>query len=174
VDAQQQNMRVLLGRIADAYGVHGEVLIHAYTSPPENIAAYGPLTDERGTAAFAIQSARVAAKGVVARLQGVRDRSAAEALKGVNLYVLRDRLPPAADGEFYHADLIGLAAVNAQGVRIGEVVAVQNYGAGDLLEVRLAGWDKTELVPFSDAFVPEVDLAAKRAVIVLPGVEADG
>jgi 16S rRNA processing protein RimM len=167
-------MRVLLGRIADAHGTRGEVLIHAYTRPPGNIAVYGALTDEKGTAAFAIQSARVTVKGVVARLAGVRDRNAAEALKGVNLYVPRDRLPPAADGEFYHADLIGLAAVDAQGVRIGEVVAVQNYGAGDLLEVRLAGRNKTELVPFSDAFVSEVDLAAKRAVIVLPRAEAEG
>jgi 16S rRNA processing protein RimM len=174
VGRQQRNTRVLLGRIADAHGMRGEVLIHAYTRPPDNIAVYGPLTDKKGTAAFEIQSTRVTAKGVVARLGGVRDRSAAEALKGVNLYVLRDRLPPAADGEFYHADLIGLAAVDAQGLRIGEVVAVHNYGAGDLLEVRLAGRDKTELIPFSDGFVLEVDLAANRAVIVPPRAEADG
>jgi len=167
-------MRVLLGRIADAHGIHGEVLIHAYTEPPENIAAYGPLTDASGTRAFAIECPHVTAKGVLARISGVRDRSAAQALKGVNLYVVRARLPPAKEGEFYHADLIGLTAVNAEGKRIGEVVAVQNYGAGDLLEVRLTGWGRTELIPFSDAFVPEVDLTAKRAVVVLPSAPAAG
>ena len=161
-------MRVLLGRIADAHGIRGEVLIHAYTEPPENIAAYGPLTDASGTRAFAIECPHVTAKGVLARISGVRDRSAAQALKGVNLYVVRARLPPALEGEFYYADLIGLTAVDRQGKRIGEVVAVQNYGAGDLLEVRLDGRGRTELIPFTDAFVPQVDLTAKRAVIVLP------
>jgi 16S rRNA processing protein RimM len=105
---------------------------------------------------------------VVAHLAGVRDRSAAEALKGTDLYVARDRLPPAAEGEFYHWDLIGLAAVTSEGRCIGEIVAVQNYGAGDLLEVRFAGAATTQLIPFSDAFVPQVDLTTKRAVIVLP------
>ncbi len=160
--------RILLGRIADAHGIRGEVVIHAYTAAPEDIAAYGPLSDEGGRRAFTIERMRLTAKGVVARLAGVGDRNAAEALKGTELYVARDRLPPAAEGEFYHADLVGLAAVDAAGVRIGEVVAVQNYGAGDLLELRLAGSAATELVPFTDAFVPEVDLAAGRVVIVLP------
>jgi 16S rRNA processing protein RimM len=162
-------MRVLLGRIAAAHGIRGEVVIHAYTEPPENIAAYGPLTDRSGARVFDIECRRVTAKGVIAHLTGVRDRSAAEALKGTDLYVARDRLPPAAEGEFYHWDLIGLAAVNAEGRLIGEIVGVQNYGAGDLLEVRLAGAATTQLIPFSDAFVPQVDLTAKRAVIVLPG-----
>lgn len=160
--------RILLGRIAGAHGIRGEVIIHAFTGLPEDIAAYGPLSDENGARAFVIKSMRVTAKGVVARLEGVGDRSAAEALKGVGLYIDRDRLPVAADGEFYHADLIGLVAVDAGGKRIGEIVAVQNYGAGDLIEVRLAGSAKTELIPFTDACVPEVDVKAKRATVVLP------
>jgi 16S rRNA processing protein RimM len=160
--------RILLGRIAGAHGIRGEVIIHAYTEPPENIAAYGPLSDEAGARTFRIESARATAKGVVARLAGVADRTAAEALKGIDLYVDRDRLPPAAEGEYYHADLIGLAAVDAKGQRIGEIVAVQNYGAGDLLEIRLTGTRQTELIPFTDASVPEVDVAAKRVVVMLP------
>jgi 16S rRNA processing protein RimM len=108
---------------------------------------------------------------VVARLEGVADRDAAEALKGVELYVARDRLPPAAEGEFYHADLVGLAAVDAAGKAIGTIVAVHNFGAGDLLEIKLSGASKTELVPFTDAFVPEVDIAARRVVVVLPPAE---
>lgn len=166
-------MRVLLGRIAAAHGMRGEVLIHAYTQPPENIAAYGPLTDRSGARAFAIECPRLTAKGVIARLAGIGNRSAAEALKGTDLYVARDRLPPAAEGEFYHWDLIGLAAVNSEGRCIGEIIAVQNFGAGDLLEVRLVGTATTQLIPFSDAFVPQVDLMAKRALIVLPGPQEE-
>ena len=163
-----QSQRILLGRIVGAHGIRGEVVIHTYTAAPEDIGAYGPLSDANGTRSFEIESARVTAKGVVARLAGVGDRNAAEALKGVELYVDRDRLPAAAEGEFYHADLVGLTAVDAEGKRIGEILAVQNYGAGDLLEIRLAGSGKTELVPFTDAFVPDVDVKAKVVVVVLP------
>src|SRR5204863_4373102 len=141
---------ILLGRIAGAHGIRGEVIIHAFTEPPENIAAYGPLSDEAGARTFEIAIAHVTAQGVVARLAGVSDRTAAEALKGVALYVDRDRLPAAAEGEYYHADLIGMAAVDPAGQRIGEIVAVQNFGAGDLLEIRLAGRGRTELIPFTD------------------------
>ena len=160
--------RILLGRIAGAHGIRGEVVIHAFTEPPENVAAYGPLSDAAGARIFEIESAHATAKGVVARLAGVADRTAAEVLKGIDLYVARDRLPTAAEGEFYHADLIGLAAVDAEGTRVGEIVAVPNYGAGDLLEIRLAGARQTELIPFTDAHVPEIDVAAGRAVVVLP------
>ncbi len=166
--AETAKSRILLGRIAGAHGIRGEVVIHAYTASPEDIGAYGQLTDASGARSFQIEIVRVTPKGVVARLAGVADRTAAEALKGVELYVDRDRLPAAAEGEFYHADLIGLAAVDPAGQAIGEIVGVQNYGAGDLLEIRLAGSAKTELVPFTDACVPEVDVRAKRAVIVLP------
>ena len=117
---------------------------------------------------FEIAIVRATPKGVVARLAGVADRNAAEALKGVELYVDRDRLPAAAEGEFYHADLIGLAAVDPAGKAIGEIVAVQNYGAGDLLEIRLAGSAKTELIPFTETAVPQIDIAARRAVVVMP------
>ena len=160
--------RILLARIAGAHGIRGEVLIHSFTEPPENVAAYGPLSDKAAARSFTVERARLTPKGVVARLKGVTTRDAAEALKGIELYLAREQLPATEEGEFYHADLIGLAAVDADGKRIGEIVAVQNYGAGDLLEVRLAGAGKTELVPFTEAFVPEVDIAAKRVVLVLP------
>jgi 16S rRNA processing protein RimM len=160
--------RILLGRIAGAHGIRGEVLIKTFTQAPESIGAYGPLSDKAGKRTFEIRSVRVTAKGVVARLKGVADRNAAEAIKGVELYVVREKLPAAAEGEFYHADLIGLAAVDRGGKVIGEIVAVHNFGAGDLIEVRLVGSAKTEFIPFTDDAVPEVDIAARRAVIVLP------
>lgn len=160
--------RILLGRIAGAHGIRGEVIIHAFTAAPGGIAGYGPLCDAAGARTFTIEKARATPKGVVARLKGVLDRTAAEALKGIELYVSRDRLPPASTDEYYHADLVGMIAVDAGGNRIGEIVAVQNYGAGDLLEVRLTGLSRTELVPFTDACVPEVDMAQHRVLIAFP------
>ena len=168
-----KSARILLGRISGAHGIRGEVVIHAYTVTPESIGAYGPVFDKAGVRSFEVASARATPKGVVARLKGVGDRTAAEALKGVELYVNRDRLPAAAEGEYYHADLIGLAAVAPEGMQIGEIVAVQNFGAGDLLEIRLAGSGKTELVPFTEATVPEVDIAAGRAVVAMPAASGD-
>ena len=158
--------RILLGRIAAAHGIRGEVLIKTFTERPEDIAAYGPLDDGRGRA-LTVKVIRVTPKGVIARVAGVNDRNGAEALKGVSLHVDRERLPLPDDGTYYHADLIGLAAVDPEGRPVGEIVGVYNHGAGDLLEVRLAGTGKTELIAFTDTFVPEVDLAARRVVVRL-------
>jgi 16S rRNA processing protein RimM len=166
--AEAKSNRVLFGRIAGAHGIRGDVLIRTFTQTPEAIGAYGPLSDESGARKFEIKSARATGKGVVARLAGIIDRNGAEALKGVELYVERERLPATEESEFYHADLIGLAAVDGDGNPVGEIVAVHNFGAGDLIELRLAGSGKTELIPFTDAAVPEVDIAARRAVIVIP------
>jgi 16S rRNA processing protein RimM len=166
--------RILLGRIAGAHGVRGEVLIRSYTAESHNIASYGPLSDEHGNRSFEITKLRVTRKGVVARLKGVEDRASAEALAGLDLYAARERLPATAEGEFYYADLIGLAAVDTNGAPIGTIVGVHNYGAGDIIEVRLTGSETTELVPFTAAFVPDVDIAEGRAVVVLPGSTEGG
>lgn len=157
--------RVLLGRITSAHGIRGEVAVLTFTGEPGAIADYGPLEDAEGRRQIELQVVRVTDKGVVARIKGIADRTGAEALKGLELWIARDRLPQPDSGEFYHADLIGLVAVGEAGQRIGEVVAVQNYGAGDLIEIRLAGSRRTELLPFTDAFVPEVDLALRRIVV---------
>lgn len=167
--AAQQPARILLGHIAGAHGIRGEVLIRTFTEAPESIGAYGALSDERGTRSFKIKVVRVTPKGVVARIAGVADRNGAEALKGVDLFVERARLPATGEDEFYYADLVGLAAEDSHGKPIGTILAVHNFGAGGLLEVRLAGSSKTELVPFTNAFVPEIDLSRRRAVIALPG-----
>jgi 16S rRNA processing protein RimM len=165
---------VLLGRIVGAHGLRGEVLLHAYTATPEDIGAYGALTDAAGRRSFAILSVRSTPKGVVARIEGVDDRTAAETLKGVELYLPRERLPaPTAEGEFYHADLIGLDALDPDGKTIGKIVAVENYGAGDLLEICLAGSGKSELIPFTEAFVPHVDVAAGHVVMIMPTLSVE-
>ena len=141
--------------------------------PLQGATAYGVLSDKQGARVFRIERARATPKGVIAHLAGVSDRTGAEALKGAELYVERDRLPPPADGEFYHADLIGLAAFDPDGAPAGEIVAVVNYGAGDLLEVRFPGASTSEFVPFTEDCVPTVDIAAGRVVIVLPSAAGE-
>ena len=160
--------KVLLGIIAGAHGIRGEVTLRSFTGAPGDIAAYGPLTDKAGARQFKIRVARVTPKGVIARIQGVEDRNAAEALKGTELYVERARLPKTKEAEFYHADLVGLEARDAGGARIGAIVNVANFGAGDLLELRRDDVKETEFIPFTNANVPEVDVAAGFAVIVPP------
>jgi 16S rRNA processing protein RimM len=164
---QERPARVLLGRIVAAHGIRGDVLVRSYTGEPAAIASYGPLSDESGARTFEARVVRVADKGVVARIAGVSDRNAAEALAGTDLYVARDRLPEPEPGAYYHADLIGLAALDPAGAPIGTVISVQNYGAGDLLEIRISGSRRTELVAFTDAFVPAVDLGARTVTVVM-------
>jgi 16S rRNA processing protein RimM len=166
--------RVLLGRIVTVHGIRGEVVIDSYTAAPEDIGVYGPLQSKDGARQFTVKVVRVSPKGgVIARIGGVADRNAAEALRGTELYALREQLPPAAEGEYYHTDLEGLRAEDEAGATIGVVVAVQNYGAGDLLEVRLRGQQVTELIPFVDAYVPVVDIAGGRVVVVMPEMTGD-
>lgn len=159
---------ILLGRIVAAHGIRGDVLVHSYAGEPEAIGTYGPLASVDGKRTFELRVVRVTPKGVIARVAGVADRNGAEALAGTDLYVGRDQLPPAEDGAYYHADLIGLAALAPDGSRIGRVVGVHNFGAGDLLEVAIGGSRRTEFIPFTDAFVPEVDLAGRSVVVRMP------
>ncbi|MDX2156408.1 MAG: ribosome maturation factor RimM [Hyphomicrobiaceae bacterium] len=164
----ERTARVLLGRITGAHGIRGDIVVHAFTAQPGDIAAYGPLEDSLATRRLTLKVLRVTEKGVIARVEGVADRTTAEALKGTELWVARDRLPETDAGEFYHADLIGLVAEAPDGTLIGRITTVQNYGAGDLLEIRLEGSRRTELVPFTDAFVPQVNVAGGKAVVIMP------
>jgi 16S rRNA processing protein RimM len=156
--------RVCLGQIGAPHGVRGEVRLRSFTGEPEAIAGYGPLQAENG-GIVEIETLRPVKDHFVATLSGIRDRDAAERLTNVKLYVPRERLPEleAAD-EFYHADLIGLAVSDRAGHELGTVVAIHNFGAGDLIELR-ADSGETELLPFDAATVPEIDVAAGRLVV---------
>jgi 16S rRNA processing protein RimM len=160
--------RILLGEIISVHGIKGEVVIRYYTADPESIGDYGLLHDETGARQFTVTPVRANAKGLVARIAGVSDRTAAEALRGVRLYVERNALPPPEDGTYYVHDLVGLRAIDQQGAGIGSIAAVHNFGAGDILEIKLDGARTTELVPFTGAFVPTVDLAAGTVTVQLP------
>jgi 16S rRNA processing protein RimM len=160
--------RVLIAQIGAAHGVRGEVRLKAFTEDPLSVRRYGPLESEDGTRRFEIEAVRPAKDMLVARLKGICDRNAAEALTNIRLFVARERLPKAADGEFYHADLVGLAAATPDGAPFGTVKAVHNFGAGDLLEIEPAGGGATMLLPFTEAVVPVVDIAGRRVVVVPP------
>jgi 16S rRNA processing protein RimM len=166
--------RVCVGQIGAPHGVRGEVRLRSFTADPEAIAGYGPLETEDGRI-LEIESLRPAKDHFVATLSGIGDRDAAEALANLKLYVPRDRLPALVEtDEFYHADLIGLAVVNKAGEQLGTVLAIHNFGAGDLIEVRLAAGGKTELVPFNEINVPSVDIAAGRIVIEPSALAREG
>jgi 16S rRNA processing protein RimM len=160
--------RICLGQIGAPHGVRGEVRLRSFTANPDAIAGYGPLETEDGHV-VKIESLRRAKDHFVARLAGISDREAAERMTNVKLYVLRERLPPPdhAD-EFYHADLIGLAAVDRGGCNLGIVIAIHNFGAGDLIEIKPASGGVTKILRFDEATVPVVDLAAGRLVVELP------
>lgn len=164
--------RVCVGAVAAAHGIKGEVKIKCFTADPLSVGAYGPVSDETGSRSFRLTQVRApgGAAGdsvVLAKLEGVTDRNAAEALRGLRLYVSRDLLPAPDDDEFYHHDLIGLTAVLVSGEKLGTVEAVHNFGAGDLLEVARDGASSV-MVPFTNAVVPTVDLKAGKVVIDPP------
>ncbi|HEY1361427.1 MAG TPA: ribosome maturation factor RimM [Xanthobacteraceae bacterium] len=164
--------RICVAQIAGAHGLRGEVKLKSFTADPLAVVQYGPLTSEDGAVRFEIETVRPAKGHLVARLRGVSDRDAAQRLAGLRLFVPRTRLPAAAADEFYHADLIGLAAVTADGGAIGTVLAIHDFGAGDILELRPASGGATILLPFTEAFVPVVDIAGGR-LVVAPPAEAD-
>jgi len=164
--------RICLGQIGAAHGVTGQVRLRSFTSDPEAIAGYGPLETDDGRV-FQIESLRSVKDHFVARLSGINDRDAARALANVKLYVPRERLgEPAEANEFYHADLIGLSAVDPQGHELGTVVGIHNFGDGDLIEVRLEAGGNTQFVPFDEACVPAVDLAAGHIIVAMPELAA--
>ncbi|WP_029353578.1 ribosome maturation factor RimM [Bosea sp. 117] len=158
--------RILIARIGAPHGVRGEVRLFVFAGDPSALVAYGPLTDETGKRRFELTALRPAKEHFVARLKGVDTREAAEALTNVGLHVARDLLPPPEDeDEFYQADLIGLAAQTAEGEAFGTVVAVHDFGAGDILEIAPAGGGKTLMLPFTKAVVPVVDMKGGRLVV---------
>ena len=164
--------RVCIAQIGAAHGIRGEVRLRAFTADPLSVARYGALEAENGQR-IEIEAVRPAKDVLVARLKGITDRNAAERLTSLRLYVARDRLPEPAADEFYHADLVGLAAATADGASVGTVKAVHNFGAGDIVEIEPAGGGATLMLPFTEAVVPVIDIAGKRIIVDPPKESAD-
>ena len=165
--------RVCLGVMVGAHGVRGLVKVKSFTEDPAAVGAYGPVSDAAGKRRWSLQVIGPAPGKspdvVLVRIEGVSDRDAAQALHGTELYVARAALPALAaeDEAFYHADLIGLGVEDGAGRSLGRVTAVENYGAGDLLEITGAD-GKSRMLAFTRAAVPLVDLAGGRVVVALP------
>jgi 16S rRNA processing protein RimM len=156
--------RVRIAKIGAAHGVRGEVRLFAYTEDPLALRSYGELEDESGTRRFRIVSLRPAKNHLVARIEGVGDRDEASSLTHLELYVPRARLPQQKEADrFYHADLVGLSVETKAGEKLGEVIGVRNYGAGDLLEIKRVRGENV-LIPFIDQYVPEIDIGGGRIV----------
>ena len=155
--------KVCVGAIAGSFGVRGEVRLKSFCAEPSAIADYAPLEDDSGVS-FSVTLTRPIKNGFAARLGGITTKEQADALKGVQLYAPRDRLPAPEDDEYYHADLIGLTVLDTGGTEIGVVRNVLDHGAGDLLEIQAPGQSATVLLPFTRACVPTVDIAGGRII----------
>ena len=163
--------------IAGARGLKGEFFVRSFTADPRALGEYGPLSNEARDRQFEIEVLGCTGNRLVVRAEGVDDRSAAEGLRGMRLYVDRERLPAPADDEFYYADLIGLQAeLFRDGVfshSLGRVVAVHDFGAAPVLEIAAPG-SPSLMVPFTRAAVPEIDMAAGRMIVAqIPGLLGD-
>jgi 16S rRNA processing protein RimM len=164
---------ICVARIGAPHGVRGAVKLWTFTEDPLAVKRYGPLATKDGARSFEVTHAREAKGHLVATLKGIATREEAERLNGIELYIAREKLPATERDEYYHADLIGLAAVDAADQPIGRVIAIHNFGAGDIIEIAPPS-GATMLLPFTNAVVPTVDIAAGRVVIEMPGmVEGD-
>ncbi len=161
--------RICVARIGAAHGIRGEVKLWSFTEDPAAVASYGPLETQDGTQRFEIAAMRPAKDHFVARIAGIDGRDAAEKLRNLELYIPRARLPKIDESDtFYHADLIGLDAVTPDGAQVGTVHALHNFGAGDIIEIVPVGSGEPLMLPFNEATVPKIDLAAKQIVVVRP------
>ncbi len=155
---------VCVAAIAGAYGVRGEVRLKSFTAEAEAIADYAPLMTEDGTRSFSVTVTRATKNGLVVRLSGVSTKEAADALRGVQLFVARSQFPDLEDDEYYYTDLVGLEVRDTGGTVLGKVKTVQNHGATDLLEVQIPGSSETVMLPFTMAVVPTVDMETGRII----------
>lgn len=163
--------RILIGKVAAAHGLKGEVKLKCFATDPAALVTYPDLTFANGQKAK-VSAARVAGDFVIASFAGVTDRTGAEGLRGAEVFVDRAALPPTDEEEFYLADLIGCVACDPNGAPVGEVVAVPSYGAGDILEIRIGASRQTAMVPFTRDFAPIVDIVARRIGLSESGIAA--
>ena len=161
--------RVAVGVFGAPHGVRGEIKIKSYTGDPLSIADYAPLTDKTGERRFVLKKARPLKDDLlIVTVEGVTDRDAAARLTNLELYASREDMPEAEEDEFYHADLIGLKAIDESAVEMGAVIAIHNFGAGDIIEIKPRAGDPSLLLPFTKKVVPHIDLVKGTLTLVMP------
>ncbi len=158
---------ICVGRIIAAHGIKGMVKIFSHAQNPDTLTELGPLFDANGKREFRISKLSPQGNAFLAAIEGVTDRNAAEALKDTDLYLPRDKLPPLPEGKFYYNDLIGLEARDTDGRKLGGIIALHNYGAGDILEVKPETGESL-LLPFSASTVVEVDIDGGFVMLKIP------
>ena len=163
-----EDERICVGAVSGARGVRGELRIKPFTDDPKHVGAYGPVETEDGTRVLTLTGLKAKGDEVTAWAKEVKSRDEAMALKGTRLYVAKAHLPASQEDEFYYADLVGLAAITKDEDDIGQVIAVHDFGAGDVLEIRLAQEKREVMVPFTKDCVPEVDVPGGKVVIDPP------
>lgn len=159
--------RVCVAQIIGAHGVHGRVRLKSFTGDPEAVFDYAPLTDEAGGRVFKVKMTGMGKDHFLATVEGIKDKTQADALKGKRLFVERSLLPEPEEEEFYHADLLGLPTITVSGQDFGTIKAIHDFGAGDMLEIQHVS-GKTVFIPFTKAVVPEVDVRTPRVVVDPP------
>lgn len=168
---QSQQRLVCVAAVATAHGVRGALKLKCFTEDAASVAAYGPLLDAQGRELFELRVLAPAKGGVIAEAEGITDRDAAEALRGLELYIPRERLPEPEDDTFYYEDLVGLAVLDTAGTALGRVTAVHDFGAGEVIEYEGES-GPGGMIAFTAELVPEVDMARGHLVVAAEAVEA--
>lgn len=164
--------KICLGAIVGVHGIRGEVKVKSFSDDEKNLVRYGEVCDECGNKTFSLKIVGHSKDLLRVKIKGVDDRTTAETLIGTGFYIKRNSLPELKDDEFYHTDLIGLNAQNKNGDILGKVNALYNFGAGDILEVRLND-NSLEMVPFTSAFVPEINIKNGYIIVEMMQFAAD-
>lgn len=159
-----------IGVITAAHGIKGAVEIKPFTSSTDAFCQFTTVYSEHGEECFAVKVTGHKKSTLIATIAGVNDRNSAEKLKNTKLYIKRDMLPPLEEEEFYHADLIGMEVVEASGTVFGKVVAVHNFGAGDLVEIERIGGKEKNFYPFTYDIFPHIEQEAHRITIIPPAI----
>lgn len=163
--SSEQETWICVAVVATAHGIRGALKLRCFTERPEDVAAYGPLFDHQGRRLFSLTIVSAAKGGAIAQAEGINDRNAAEALRGVELYIPRSALPEPDEDEFYYSDLEGLDVIDADGAHLGVVRQIVNHGAGDLIEMQ-NDQGHLQIFPFDKATVPLIDLNNRRIQVV--------
>lgn len=158
---------ICVGKIIAAHGIKGMVKIFSHAENPDTLTKLGPLSDAKGKRVFIVTKTQPLGKALLASIEGVTDRNAAEALKDTDLYLPREKLPPLPEGKFYYTDLIGLEARDTSGKKLGVIHALHNYGAGDIFEIK-PNSGESFLIPFTPDVVKKIDAAAGTVEIDRP------
>ncbi|MEE2745718.1 MAG: ribosome maturation factor RimM [Pseudomonadota bacterium] len=159
--------RICVGVVTGPHGLNGAVKIKSYMVSKEDIAAFGPVTDKTGKSTYNVQLKSSNNRNLIAELSGVEDRDASESIVGTELYLPRNVLPKLADNEFYYSDLLGLTVTDTEGQLIGKISLIDNYGAGEVMEVNLKEGG-TRMFRMSREVVPEINLRKGQVIINPP------